>query len=94
MAITGSVGRNGSNRPRDAVAVQFLLNEIFLKSGGTLLKVDGIAGPKTIGAIEQFQRRNGLATDGRADPNGRTITLLGDRLKIIILAGLKNVPNF
>lgn len=90
MSIAGSVGRNGNNKSTDAGIVQFLLNEIFLKTSGTpLLKLDGIVGPKTIGAIERFQTRSSLFADGRVDPNGRTISRLTTQLNNIISLGLR-----
>lgn len=94
MAINGSVGRNGVNRPRDTMAVQFLVNELLrLNGGGPLLKIDGIAGPKTVGAIEHVQRRHGIFTDGRVDPNGHTLAQLNQTLFKTIAAGIKAVPT-
>lgn len=75
------------NQRDDVMLVQYLLKRVHqqgqncnppLKSGvgdphsPTTLKIDGIYGPKTQGAIEQFQlemRRNGrsIATDGCVD---------------------------
>ena len=49
---------------------------IFRSHAGSLLKVDGIVGPKTIAGIEQYQRRKALAVDGRINPNGQTFNSL------------------
>jgi peptidoglycan hydrolase-like protein with peptidoglycan-binding domain len=73
--ITASVGRGGANRRNDVQVVQSLINQNI----GQLvplapLRVDGIAGPSTISAIEEFQRRivKLAMADGRIDPNGPT----------------------
>ena len=72
------------NRRDDVMLVQYLLKRVYQQghncqpqlsqsSGAALLKIDGLYGPKTARAIEQFQlemRRNGrsIATDGCVDP--------------------------
>ena len=72
------------NKRDDVMLVQYLLKRIYQQgqnanpplnqSNGTAqLKIDGLYGPKTQKAIEQFQlemRRNGrnIATDGSVDP--------------------------
>lgn len=68
-SITDSVGRNGANKTTDVKLVQSLLNR-----HGAKLSADGAIGPKTIAAIESFQRNKvGLASpDGRIAPNGRS----------------------
>jgi len=71
------------NKRDDVMLVQYLLKRVYQKgfscnpqlnpaSGAALLKVDGLYGPETAGAIEQFQlemRRGGrnVATDGCVD---------------------------
>lgn len=55
--------RNGS-RSEDARVLQHYLNVVMNPSPN--LVEDGIAGAKTIGAVKQFQRENGLADDGIA----------------------------
>lgn len=75
--ITGSVGKRGVNKRQDVVLVQKLLNGNL----GPRMKVlaeDGIAGPKTNAAIENFQRRvlRVSRPDGRVDPGQRTIKAL------------------
>lgn len=74
--IGGSVGQGGANQTADVRVVQRLLNDWLAKTGQAQLKVDGIAGPKTRGAISAFQKRNGLGSDGRADPKGPTLQAL------------------
>ena len=68
--ITSSVGRGGRNFPPvDVMTVQYLLNCVPMQHGGANpeLVVDGAVGPKTIAAIEKFQRGNVGACDGRVD---------------------------
>jgi hypothetical protein len=76
-SISASVGRNGVNRPDDVRLVQELLNR---RAGASqpLLGVDGLIGPRTVAAIEAFQRNAlGMAKpDGRVDPGGRTFAAL------------------
>ncbi|MDA7416285.1 hypothetical protein PGB34_07900 [Xenophilus arseniciresistens] len=76
MSISASVGRGGVNRFADVVHVQGLLNEWALASGGALLVVDGLVGPKTIGAILGYQGGHGCVKDGRVDPAGATLKAL------------------
>lgn len=77
--ITGSVGRGGRNHPPlDVMTVQYLLNCVLASQGGPgkELVVDGAVGPKTIAAIEAFQRKLGGFADGRVDPGGATLRAL------------------
>lgn len=77
--IMQSVGKGGRNRSDDVRAVQKLINEnIGRITPLALLDEDGDIGPKTIGAIEEFQRRVVRMTkpDGRVDPNGATLLAL------------------
>lgn len=77
--ITGSVGKSGLNHVRDVFTVQTLLNDNARKlSPLPMLPTDGIAGPRTIAAIETFQRRVvGMARpDGRVDRHGPTFQAL------------------
>jgi hypothetical protein len=75
--ITGSVGRGGQNRREDVMTVQRLINA-KLPVGLAPLAVDGICGPKTIAAIQEYQRRNLHMNppDGRVDPGGPTFRSL------------------
>jgi hypothetical protein len=80
--ITGSVGRGGKNYPpSDVMTVQYLLNCVPATQGGPTreLAVDGAAGPRTIAAIEGFQRKLGGFADGRVDPGGATLRALQTR---------------
>src|SRR5262249_54277832 len=64
FSISAPVGRGGKNNSQDVVTVQNALNA-KAKAG---LKVDGKCGPKTIGAIEAFQKTIGMTRpDGRID---------------------------
>jgi peptidoglycan hydrolase-like protein with peptidoglycan-binding domain len=87
QSITKSTASYEPNKRDDVMLVQYLLKRVYqqgqnaqppLKSGvgdphsPAALKIDGIYGPKTQGAIEHFQlemRRNGrnIATDGCVD---------------------------
>ena len=80
--ISGPVGRGGRNfPPSDVMTVQYLLNCVPTSQGGPSpeLVVDGAVGPKTIKAIETFQRKNGGTCDGRVDPGGNTMHTLQGR---------------
>ena len=79
--IRGSVGKGGVNHRGDVEIVQALIN----KRIGALkplppLKVDGKIGPRTIGAIEAFQRTvvGMKESDSVVDPHGRTLRVLAD----------------
>ena len=77
--IDGSVGRGGRSFPaKHVLTVQYLLNCVPAGSGGPQpeLVMDGICGPKTIKAIETFQRQNLGFADGRVDRGGRTLQAL------------------
>lgn len=76
--IKGSVGRGGRNNPDDVRAIQAALNAKDVADGGPnpKLVVDGIAGPRTIAAIEKYQTRHLGWADGRVDPDGPTIHAL------------------
>ena len=75
--ITSSVGRGGTNLAQDVSSVQSLLNR-HRNAPLARLDVDGKIGPKTIEAIEEFQRRVVKLSnpDGRVDQNGKTLTAL------------------
>jgi hypothetical protein len=59
VTITASVGANGKNRYEDVRTIQDALNQVPVTDGGPVppLKVDGIVGPKTLGAIKKFQKQ-------------------------------------
>jgi peptidoglycan hydrolase-like protein with peptidoglycan-binding domain len=66
------------NPPQSVLIVQYLLNCVPAGNGGPVpeLVVDGMAGPKTIAAIQKFQKTNFNFADGRVDPNGKTLKAL------------------
>ncbi len=78
VSISGSVGKFGVNRPADVKLIQELLNFIPEPLGGplVLLVVDGLVGPKTIGAITRLQTARFGRADGRVDPSQKTLALL------------------
>jgi Peptidase M15 len=66
--LKGSVGRGGQNRKADVGAVQERLGDRGISPG----KVDSLIGPKTIGAIEQFQEASLGFSDGLISPGKNT----------------------
>src|SRR5712691_1797251 len=68
MCMAGSVGKNGRNERHDVKTVQILLNvhRGVLRLPAPLAE-DGGMGPKTLAAIEAFQR----TVVGMANPDGR-----------------------
>lgn len=81
--ISASVGQGGRNKNADVLAIQQALNKIPPNRGGPTpkLKEDGWIGPKTTGAIVNFQKINvGLKADGRIDVNGPTLTRIDNLL--------------
>lgn len=89
--ITHPVGRHVFNPNREEVLlVQRLLNKHRLSP---LLPIaeDGLVGPETWGAIEEFQRRVLMMArpDGRVDPGGRTFrALIGDQTALQQIVGI------
>ena len=76
-SITGSVGKGGQNAKPDVSVVQNLLNK-----AGSKLKVDGLTGPKTNGAISDFQSSNACPVSSLITPNDETwnVLLAGGRM--------------
>lgn len=72
--INGSVGPGAENRADDVRVVQDLLN----RTAGTGLDVDGDCGPRTVGAITDYQKSFLRRPDGRVDPEGLTLRKLRD----------------
>jgi peptidoglycan hydrolase-like protein with peptidoglycan-binding domain len=91
MIISGSVGRGGANQAADVRLVQRLLNDARVRTGEELLVVDGLAGPRTNAAIELYQRRYNLPTDGRIDPTGPTLRHLIEAFWVSIEAGVVQI---
>ncbi|EKE77437.1 N-acetylmuramidase domain-containing protein [Gallaecimonas xiamenensis] len=77
-SIIAAVGRGGTNRRDDVLTVQTLLNRQKTPTFSVQLKEDGMMGPKTLAAIEQFQRTvvHLPRPDGRVDRNGKTLAAL------------------
>jgi hypothetical protein len=75
--LSSSVGRGKLNRPPDVLIIQRLLNGQQLTPLNPL-KEDSSCGPKTIAAIEEFQRRvvKMVRPDGIVDMGGQTFNLL------------------
>ena len=75
--IVASVGHGGLNRTDDVCLVQELLNR-HMQPPQRPLVVDGVMSPRTIAAIEAFQRRvlNMHRPDGCIKPGDRTIVAL------------------
>lgn len=77
--LGGSVGQGGANNAADVRVVQALLVLANRLVGipATVLNVDAIVGPLTIGAIKDFQQNHvhGVV-DGRVDPGGATLKAL------------------
>ncbi|GGX36532.1 peptidoglycan-binding domain-containing protein [Streptomyces lomondensis] len=72
-----SVGSGGTNSKPDVAYVQLILNDWRGQNDvSPLLDVDGLVGPKTIGAITLFQQRVTRIVDGRFDPRGPGISAL------------------
>lgn len=93
ISLKGTVGRNGRNLQGDVATVQDALNQIDQGDGGPLplLVADGFVGPKTVGAIERFQKTQfpQKTPDALIEPGQRTVSRLNDLLnsKRPVLAG-------
>lgn len=89
--IASSVGRNGINAKGDVRTIQVYLNGwIAVSRTINSLAIDGIVGPKTIGAIERFQRAMGLGVDGRIDAGGPTLRKLAETTVAIATQAIDN----
>ena len=88
VAISASVGAGGVNRKDDVLAVQQLLNQAssIVGSPRQPIAADGLVGPKTIAAIREFQSTQLGFSDGRVDPNHKTI----GRLNVLIAASSRS----
>ena len=80
LVIQGSVGKGGRTIPADVRKIQEAPNRVPPEQGGPQppLVVNGLIGPKTVGAITRFQQHHfGAAkADGRVDTNQYTIAKL------------------
>jgi peptidoglycan hydrolase-like protein with peptidoglycan-binding domain len=80
LTLTGSVGKNGANRPDDIKVIQTLLNRHAPAAGFDRISEDARFGANTLKAIVAFQKAIGLRTpDGVVDPGGRTLKALAAR---------------
>ncbi|MBN9535417.1 MAG: hypothetical protein IKE60_31235 [Reyranella sp.] len=92
--LSASVGERGTNQRSDVGLVQILLNVMRGMQNKTLLAVDGICGPLTIAAINEFQAEFASVKDGRVDPHGPTLHLLIYSYMSILRLGAKNLTKF
>lgn len=77
QTLTGSVGKNGANKPEDIKAIQKLLNRHAPVVGFDKLSEDARFGSNTLKAIVAFQKAIGIRSpDGVVDPGGRTLKAL------------------
>lgn len=78
VSIRHSVGKGGVNHRGDVAAIQAQLNLFSKQLALQPIPVDGLAGPGTIAAIVEFQRKiEKLALQtGCIDPNGGTLKAL------------------
>lgn len=83
IVISASVGQGGVNKKEDVFNIQYGLDQVPPIDGGPnpQLKIDGICGPKTIGAIRNFQLKHfgWSGADGRIDPGKQTIKKLNEK---------------
>lgn len=79
VRITASVGKGGTNRRDDVLAIQELLNSNLPKYTPRL-RVDGLCGLRTFEAIRKIQQNFvGMSSpDGRIDPRGPTLRALNE----------------
>ena len=82
--VTGTVGWGCKNHKDDVMLVQLLLRRYharrsaqgFPTNPALIVKVDGIFGDKTAGAIVSYQSRGANVVDGKVDPGKTTIRSL------------------
>jgi hypothetical protein len=80
ISINEAVGLSAPNNGDDVKTIQQALNRFPESMGGPTakLKVDGIVGRFTLGAIEKFQRRQLGFTDSRIDPDKGAINRINE----------------
>lgn len=96
LTITGTVGKKGANAKSDVKIIQLLINQkITPLKPIAKLRVDGIAGGKTIQAIEDYQRRilHFSKADGRVDPGGKTFKSLAPNYAFFTISGADIHPK-
>ena len=72
VTISKSVGVDGKNDADDLKKIQDLLKDIGFRLGSSKLQKN------TNGAIAAFQVANGLGSDGRVDPGGKTLETMNN----------------
>jgi len=89
-ATNGSADHPGTHEPDDELTQNILWLQTSLNKLGVnpRLAEDGKNGPKTMGAVSQFQRENGLPDTGLADP--ATIATIGQKLSALPATGQAN----
>jgi lysozyme family protein len=89
-ATNGSADHPGTREPDDELTQNILWLQTSLNKLGVnpRLAEDGKNGPKTMGAVSQFQRENGLPDTGLADP--ATIAAIGQKLSALPATGQAN----
>ncbi len=91
--IDSSVGANASNRRVDVLLIQFMLatwmandkdpsrRDFIIRA--PVVKIDGVCGPKTIGAIRFLEEAfPGFVNDGKVDPL-TTVSGKGHKLQLL-----------
>jgi peptidoglycan hydrolase-like protein with peptidoglycan-binding domain len=91
VPLSGSVGKSGLNRTADVFRVQEALHIARAQEDMPPIQVDGLVGPQTIGAIEDFQHRHTQVGDGRIDPHGPTLRELETMVGPVIEARIRAV---
>lgn len=92
IAIRGSIGRSAQNHREDVRLAQFLLNIWNGLSNQNVLAVDGMSGPLTCACITAFQQAMGLrVADGRIDPGGPTLGILGKIALLWLASGVRSI---
>jgi hypothetical protein len=95
QALTGSVGRGARNSKGDVQIVQLMLNAWQGFTGQRKLALDGLAGPLTCGAIASLQQAaNFRVSDGRVDPGGPTLSVLGPLTLMSLEQSYRSTPRF
>lgn len=100
IKIKLSVGKRGVNNRDDVKVVQNLLNR-WMPTPLALLAIDGMSGPKTVNAIERFQKASVAIThaDGLIEPGKATWAVLRkfgyDEIDVVrkSLITEQNIPN-
>lgn len=92
LALSGSVGKSGANKPVDVKIVKALLNTYGRSNTQPELPMDSADVDALITHIESFQKQklNAPKPDGRVDPGGKTLTGLIQHLRSCYT--VKSVP--